>query len=259
VVVSSEKRESEPEPVTVVVTTGKCELELRPQPEPQVQVPQSAIVSAPPAVEATGELAMYSAAWSTGGVSRQKTNIRMCVQDCPIFYAAKTSDKQFGATWVVSESVSKDATACARLHNHARRFWMKTDQTELFGLHFYDVNRKRNAPRAFHLALPNTTPYVAATREAELSRIAKTGFNGKDVEMFTTKQPTIGSNGAVVLKFGNGFVVTSIKNFIIEDENGQTVFMIYKSSSSTCTVKAKLPVTPLMAFGIATAIITSDR
>jgi hypothetical protein len=244
---------SDPEPVTPV----KCEPESPPPQPAVVAPPQPAVVAPPqPAVVApppvSDALAMYSIVWSTGRLSRQKTNIRMCERDRLVFSAAKTSDK-----WVISEGVGPNA--CGRLHNHARRFWMRNDQTELFGLHFYNVNGRLNAPRAFHLALPIATPYAAETRDAELSRIAKAAVNTKGVKLFATKQPTVRPNGAIILNFGNGFVITSIKNFIIEDESGQTVFLIYKSSGSTCTIKVKLPVTPLVAFGMAIAIITSIR
>jgi hypothetical protein len=63
----------------------------------------------------------------------------------------------------------------------------------------------------------------------------------------------------MVLSFGDGYVISSVKNFIIEDADENTLFMIYRSSAATCTVKVFPPISPLWAFAWSIAIVTTDR
>jgi hypothetical protein len=148
----------------------------------------------------------------------------------------------------------------ARLYNCSRRFWLKGDDGEMFGMHFYSLVGRRSAPRAFHFVLPNTVPYLPQSEQHELSRIAKAKFSDPSaVRILSSKLPTKDTNGRTVLKFGKVFVVPSVKNFVLEDEEGQILFMIYKGSDATCTVKVRAPLTPLMGFAMAIAIVSSNQ
>jgi hypothetical protein len=111
--------------------------------------------------------------------------------------------------------------------------------------------------RAFRVVMPKAPPYVAAERRLELSRMAKAG--NADPEKFITyssKLPTRKPDGRPMLSFGRVVVVPSVKNFIVEDADNKPLFMIYRVSSATCTVKVWPPITPLVAFGWAVAIST---
>jgi hypothetical protein len=54
-------------------------------------------------------------------------------------------------------------------------------------------------------------------------------------------------------------VEPSLKNFIVEGRHGNQLFVIFRSSAGTCTVRAAPPFTPLMAFALAIAIVTTDE
>jgi hypothetical protein len=184
----------------------------------------------------------------------------MSAQDQPVFFARRFTFHVRGMMWAIASPGQGFDNPAARLYNCSRRFWLKDDDGEMFGMHFYSLGGRRSAPRAFHFVLPNTVPYFPQTEQHELSRIAKAkASDSSAVRILSSKVPTMDPNGRTVLKFGKVFVVASVKNFVLEDEQERTLFMIYKFSDATCTVKVRAPLTPLMAFAMAIAIVNSNR
>jgi hypothetical protein len=114
--------------------------------------------------------------------------------------------------------------------------------------------------RAFRVVVPKQRPYVAQVPEQELAYLAKHGSADKEQFItYSSKQPEKTQDGKLMLRFGDVYVLASVKNFIVEDEEKDPVFMCYRSSSATCTVKAWPPLTPLVAFAWAVAIVATDR
>jgi hypothetical protein len=214
----------------------------------------------PPVGGSDDGMSAFGIAWSTSKFSRQKLNIRMSAQDQPVFFGRRFTLGPTGATWSITPPDQTFDNPTARLYNRSRRFWLKGSSGEMFGMHFYNIDGRRSAPRAFHLVLPNIVPYIPPTEELGLSQIAKAKVAPwKAVRLLSSKLPTKKEDGRMCLSFGNVFVITSVKNFIVEDEQGETLFVIYRSSDTICTVKVRAPLTRLIAFGMAIAIISSDR
>ena len=57
--------------------------------------------------------------------------------------------------------------------------------------------------------------------------------------------------------FGDIVIMKSCKNFIIENEDKEIIFMLYKKADGWFGVKCRYPITPFIAFGIGMAIIAS--
>jgi hypothetical protein len=109
--------------------------------------------------------------------------------------------------------------------------------------------------RAFRVVLPKKRPYQPAEKDLELCQLAKSGVvDNARFTMYSSRIPVRAPSGGLTLAFGpETYVVKSIKNFILEDENKQPLLMIYKSSIGTCTLRLREPITPVIAFGIAIA------
>jgi hypothetical protein len=92
-----------------------------------------------------------------------------------------------------------------------------------------------------------------------LSKIAVSG--NIDAERFITlgsKFPVKSEEGRYSLSFGDVFVVSSLKNFIIEDEAQDLVFMSYKSSPATVSVRVRPTLSLLGAFALAIGIVVGE-
>jgi hypothetical protein len=77
-----------------------------------------------------------------------------------------------------------------------------------------------------------------------------------DLEKFTvyeSKMPEKRGN-SYIMDFGEVFVLKSLKNFLIE-QDGQAVFMCYKSAESVCSIRIREPFTPLLAIVLAIPIV----
>ena len=58
-------------------------------------------------------------------------------------------------------------------------------------------------------------------------------------------------------EFGDIVFMKSCKNFIIENQDKEIIFMLYKKADGWFGVKCRYPITPFIAFGIGMAIIAS--
>ena len=101
----------------------------------------------------------------------------------------------------------------------------------------------------------NDKPNYPISERRELLKIAKSGEAIKDIKQYINKIPSTGPDGKPVNMFGSTFVLDSIKNYLINDDKDELLFAIYKSAESLYTVKAKYPITPLMAFSLSISII----
>jgi hypothetical protein len=252
-----------PPPSPVTTQTGGEFIQASPDPE-RSSSPALTVIQPPPPiatlphradpVSPDDQLVAYQISWAASRLSRRKSKIRMCLYEQVRFFAQRLTSRPGAPLWVVYAGGARCSASqwAARVFNKGRRFWLQVPGPggDLIGFHFCDPNGQKSGPRGLHVAIART----AATQELELSRVAETGFGDPDrVRVFASRPPArMGDEKAV-------FAIASVKNFIVQDENGQTVFMIYKSSDSTCTLKTRDPISPLMAFGLAVAIITTGE
>jgi hypothetical protein len=106
------------------------------------------------------------------------------------------------------------------------------------------------------VVLPRDVASYPITEAKELARIADSGEISAKLMQFITKIPSLSPDGTPVNLFEGVFLVDSVKNFVIHDENGEIIFMLYKSAERTFNVKGKAPFTPLTVFALAVAIIS---
>jgi hypothetical protein len=184
----------------------------------------------------------------------------MCVHDRVLFCAREGRARDGPAFWELSVGVDS-GSVCAQLFHGKNRFWLQRRGCSEcdFGFSFIPV-AGRHTVRAFRAVLPREPPYIASSPETELSVMAKQGTAdpGRFI-VYASKHPERGPDGRLVLRFGDVYVVASVKNFLVDDEDNNRIFMIYRSSSGMCTVQAREPITPMMAFGWAIAVITKGN
>lgn len=189
----------------------------------------------------------------------------MCANDQLLFFAKESKTRDSQAFWAISDRMDTFDPAHpsykGELFHGKKRFWLRVPGAadDEFGFSFYDTDGKIK-PRCLRVVVPRTRPYTPVSPDVELAKLAKHGT--ADPETFITyhsKFPVRNKEGKMVLRFGEVFVIASVKNFIIEDADENLLFMIYRSSSATCTVKIYPPMSPLWAFAWALAIVTTDR
>jgi hypothetical protein len=196
----------------------------------------------------------------------------MSENEVPLFFAENKKVSN-GRGWVISTcpsvfEVGTDSwVGTLNVAGRNRRFslWapnpsMPGVPMQVMGLAFYDVEDKKLKCRSFRLCVPLDGAYNPITEDRDLGRLAASGIaDPAHFKIYSSKLPERTPDGKLILRFGDVFVMSSIKNFIVEDEQGNCLYMIYRSSSGTCSLKVKPPFTPLLSFAIGLAVITSDR
>lgn len=213
---------------------------------------------------------VYKLSWSRSGFF--KNNIQMVYNDNILFQAKKVKT-ELGKSYIICsdsnvERFSNSYIGSLKISQHKRRFTLFVPcngnpgdrHCEMMGLSFFsprDVNVY--GIRAFRVAIPrNNNQYFPSSSDMNLSKIAKRNVNLDDFIIYSTKLPEV-RNDVLVLNFHDSDVMASIKNFIIEDENEKMIFKIYKSTiDQKCSIMIDNPITPLIAFCIAIAIIITN-
>lgn len=212
----------------------------------------------------------YRIIWKRSG--RLKSNIQMVFND-EILFHSKEGKTDIGKCHIICSDTnidrySKSYLGSLKKSQNLTRFTLfapqgeeyQTHEGEVMGLSFYDPKEvKSYGVRAFRIAFPKKQPYFPSSKKMNLSKIAQNNLQSDDFTIFQTKLPELLPGPILKLQFGNVHVISSVKNFILEDENNNVIFMIYKSSSGMCSVRISPPITPLVAFCISIAVITSNK
>lgn len=131
---------------------------------------------------------------------------------------------------------------------------------QLAGIAFYNLPGSDSRIRCFRVALPNPgTVYIPANRDGDISKIALTGCDVEGVTVYSTVIPEKMPGGRLYLDFGPYQKKRSLKNFIIRDKDGGNVFAIFKATDNMLKIKTKEPFSPIVAFAVSVAIITSMK
>lgn len=215
-------------------------------------------------------LPCYRVVWKK--TVRSKSHIQFVFNDEIMFHSKEKKTKIGNCHIICSDEnidcYSKSYIGSLKKSQNRTRFTLftpqgeqyQTHEGEVMGLSFYDPKDiKCYGVRAFRIALPKKLPYFPSTKEMNLSKIAQKNVKSDDIQIFSSKLPELFPGPVLKLQFGNVHVVSSVKNFILEDENGNVIFMIYKSSNGMCSVRTAPPITPLIAFALSIAIITSNK
>ena len=129
---------------------------------------------------------------------------------------------------------------------------------EVLGMCYVHLPDCKTKMKTFRVAIPTAPANYPITDERELARIAEIGEPRDDVYQYVTAVPSIGPDGEPVNLFGNVYKLESTKNYVVRDDRGKTVFVIYKVAEGSYNIKARHPLTPVTAFGLAIAIIGSE-
>lgn len=204
---------------------------------------------------------------------KNNADFRMMKNENAVYFARATKD-DIGIFYNISKTVpivhdSPDIVGILRKQNHGKRYTvygmsekLNDDRDpELLGMAFVKNPDYKSKQKTFRIAFRKGGHInYPISKRRELSRVAEDlQLNFPEIDTLFNKPPIIGPDGNPVSNFGKMFVVDSSKNYVINDENDQTIFMIFKSSEASYTVKTKSPFNSLMAFGLSIAIIEDCR
>jgi hypothetical protein len=197
-------------------------------------------------------------------VKRNGAEYRLMADERAIYFASPTKD----GIGIADKAILPDATpeflAVVQIHGRGKRATVVSPQLEkpfddrpaqLLGMTYVSLPDNKTKNRTFRVALARDEAYYPITKAKELARVAEREDASARFWIFANKLPAIAPDGRVVSPFGNVYLVESAKNFVVCNENDEMIFMVYKSTERTFSVKGKPPFTPLTAFALSLAII----
>jgi hypothetical protein len=135
-------------------------------------------------------------------------------------------------------------------------FSLRKDGAESDSLGIGFSKPRKHSGRAFRAVFPKIEPYLPQSEAKALVRLAVAGTaDSERFNVFSSRRPGRDLRGKLVLRFGDVFVVPSGKNFIVENEAGEVVLVMFRSSSGTCSLRIEDGVSELTAFAIAIAAV----
>jgi hypothetical protein len=201
-------------------------------------------------------------------VKKNGAEFRMMASESAVYFANPAKDTDgflITSTPIQNSEVLPPAVAIVRKHHRGKRFSVVDPNLEkpfddrapeILGMCYIHLPENKTKCRTFRVAMPMAGAHYPVTEAKELARVAETGEIMEKVIQFVTTVPAIGPDGVPINLFGGMFLVESVKNFVIHDENEVVLFMLYKSAERTFNVKGKAPFTPLTVFALAVAIIS---
>jgi hypothetical protein len=155
-------------------------------------------------------------------------------------------------------------------------FYRTKPYGEMFGMAFFHPPRMKSA-KALCMVSALQHPYTPASKDDELSRVARDQLVRALVrpreseeplslpldptlyQCMRSRLPQRWPDGRLLLPFGAGHLMSSVKNFVVEDlPQGEPVFVIYKRTNETCTVKIAPKIGTAMGFAMAMAAIVTS-
>jgi hypothetical protein len=245
----------QPEPEPVVQSEPAA-----PEILPELLVPITSAIAAdtPPPLQG------FTLSWTKKHGAKQQ--IRLFRNDLPVFFS-KLVRNGLKSHWLITRT-PEDADrsppsyiAQMSQSGTGRRFDLRTagSGTDSVGIGFIGCTKQCPA-RAIVAVAPKVEPYWPGSEDRVLSRLAKAGTaDFEKFRVYRSRLPARNSEGKLTLSFGEAFVVRSLKNFIVDDEQGQCVMMIFRSSSGTCSLKVSNEMPALTAFAIAVSVVIGDK
>jgi hypothetical protein len=192
----------------------------------------------------------------------------MLQDDRALLFAKEAYFKDAGRCFVLSRRAGafdpQDGCCCGRLLTHQRSgaftLELPRAQGHACAFAFFGLGARFRGAQALRIVIPRRPPHRPSS-DVELLNMATIGSTDRRLfAMMASRLPVPGADGKVAVQFPPGsFVIPSIKNFLIEDDAGRVAFSICRSSSETCSVHCCEPITPIIAFALAVAIVASYR
>ena len=185
-----------------------------------------------------------------------KMSFHMVSSDKCLF-AAQMDEDDYGPIFSIFQKNISPQNHCGKLtiHESGKRFVLVTDyrkpndirEGQLLGIYFSKENSKRQLTV---VTTKNYKVFFPITRGLDMGRIAKNTEKNERFNYFSTIQ-------SEDTDFESDYVVKSVKNFKIVDDNGNLIYQIYKASAGQFNVKCGAPFNEFMCFAISMAIIYS--
>ena len=201
-----------------------------------------------------------------------KRPLCMTNNDRIVYCCKSTMDRIFGKVHIISTNSNECRfespfySGMIVRHKSGSRFTLLGKPNEdrkvpqLAGIAFFDMKGKDRQMRSFRLALPTSDKfYDFNNKEKDLSRIALKGVEVDGVEIYSNSKPDVLANHKLFLDMGPYEKKRSLKNFMIKDNNDKVMFIIFKVVHGMCKVKSREPITPIVAFALSVAAITSCK
>lgn len=196
--------------------------------------------------------------------------VQMTKNDVLVYCSHSAHDKQYGKVhFVYNKNPSKSSSQplCMIVRNRNGTCFTILDKPsgsdtphQLAGISFIDLPGDDSRIRFFRVAIPiEGCQYIPSTKDEDLARVANIGQVKPNVQIWSSALPKKHKNGKLTLDMGPYQVKRSLKNFIIRDDKDNIMFLIFKSFDGVCKIKASPPFTPIIAFGLGVAILTSMK
>jgi hypothetical protein len=202
--------------------------------------------------------------------------LRMVQDEAPVFFSAPGKD-HIGRFYIIStlQEVKMDPIGFAglvRTHNLGERFTIISNELkpnddrdgELAGISFHTASAGSSSLIGLKLVLTaNGRPHFPISKRWNMSRVAHAASRGEEINekfvAFESKIAVAKDDWEALLGLGGIPVMKSRKNCVICDGAGERIFVLYKISDSWFGMKCRFPITPLVGFGLALAIISSAK
>lgn len=201
-----------------------------------------------------------------------KNNFKLMLNDSPILYSVTEKLKK-GLIHVISENPipkihCEGYLGFVRVEQHGTQFTLVHPNpqgneniiydSEIMGIAYVNSNEAGFSVRQMRIIMSkDENPYFPLTDNAKLATIAQTNSNPSkvgDFFIFKTKLPIKKPDGNLSLHFGNVYVVSSVKNFIIYNQDeSKCLYKIYKRSENAFSMRIDSPFNPLTAFSLGIA------
>lgn len=206
-------------------------------------------------------------------VALWKRPVQMTKNDVLVYRCQSFHDKQYGKIHVICNKknlISLGSPTCQGMivrHHIGSRFTIYEKKegsnhfSQIAGISFIKLDGKDARIRFFNVAIADSNiDYDPPTKDGDLSRIAERGSSVQNVKIWSSVKPRYKGKGKYSLNMGPYQIQRSVKNFVVRDDDGETIlFLIFKSLDGVCKIHTRPPFTPLIAFGLSVSILTSFK
>ncbi|OHT16653.1 hypothetical protein TRFO_13086 [Tritrichomonas foetus] len=133
---------------------------------------------------------------------------------------------------------------------------------ELCGVSLIQIAMGKAKSKQMRICLTKDgSPHFAISKRLSLSTLAQNEETVPDSQFikFSSKAPQLDAKGKLMVDFGEVFVIPSHKNVLINNEKGEMIYALYKTSQGSYGVRCKYPITPYIAFGLSIALVTTMK
>lgn len=236
----------------------------QPQPQPQQPEPAPLVQNVPPPLDGKvplpepqpqPEFVRFKIGWDKMG--RKKKNIRMIDgTDRLLFLADYVTTKDpdgYGKGYVIAERVKGVKNRIGKLCVNGKGMihTLLIDGTDKKGREIAGIAFGSDGIGHKELRVLINYEDKCRTSSNKANRLGSVAYRSQRPEKMDFYKSRLAVRGAQLTLGIPETSYKSVKNFVLLDSRNQEIFIIYKSSATTCTILAHPYITPFVAFGIA--------